>query len=179
MNDPLASLLEAVHFAAVKHRDQRRKGEDASPYINHPIEVAMLLATEGGVSDEATLQAAVLHDTIEDTETTSEELRAAFGARVCGLVEEVSDDKTLAKERRKELQIEHSPHLSEHAKLIKLADKICNVRDVTTAPPDWPLERRVAYLGWAEQVVAGLRGVSPALEKRFDETLAEGRRALS
>jgi (p)ppGpp synthase/HD superfamily hydrolase len=174
-----ASLLQALHFAADKHRDQRRKDEEASPYINHPIEVAELLARVGGVTDLVTLQAAILHDTIEDTNTTPEELEAAFGADVRRVVEEVTDDTQLPKADRKRLQIEHAPHLSERAKLVKLGDKIANVRSVTQTPPaKWPLSRRQEYLDWTEQVIGGLRGCNPALEKLYAEMVEEGRRVL-
>ena len=180
MTDTITPLLKAIHFAADKHRDQRRKDEGASPYINHPIEVAELIARVGGVSDLVTLQAAILHDTIEDTQTTSEELETHFGERVRKVVQEVTDDKTLLKIDRKRLQIEHSPHLSREAQMVKLADKISNVRAVTETPPaKWPLTRRKEYLDWTEQVVAGLRGCNPQLEKFYDEVLARGRQVLA
>ena len=176
----IAPLLKALHFAADKHRDQRRKNAEASPYINHPIEVAELLARVGGVTDVVTLQGAILHDTIEDTQTTPEELEEAFGAAVRGVVEEVTDDKTLHKLDRKRLQIEHARHISDRAKQIKLADKISNVRGVTYTPPaKWSLERRKEYLDWTEQVVAGLRGSNSRLEQLYDELLAEGRAVLN
>jgi (p)ppGpp synthase/HD superfamily hydrolase len=168
-------LLKAAAFAANKHRDQRRKDKDASPYINHPIGVAELLATIGGVTDLPILVAAVLHDTVEDTHTTFSELEGAFGQEVRLLVEEMTDDKTLQKQERKRLQIEHARWLSEKAKQIKIADKICNVLDVThTPPPNWPLARRKEYLQWAARVVEGCRGSNVKLEKRFDEVLREG-----
>src|SRR5688572_14295533 len=143
MPENAAFLLKAVQFAALKHRDQRRKGKDASPYINHPIAVAHLLAQVGGVRDIVTLVGAVLHDTIEDTETTPDEIEAEFGPEVRELVAEVTDDKRLPKEVRKQLQIDHAPHRSDRAKAIKLGDKICNVLDITSTPPDdWSIERR-------------------------------------
>lgn len=163
-------LIQAIAFAADKHRNQRRKDAEASPYINHPIALADVLANEGGVDDEPTLIAAVLHDTIEDTETTVEELARVFGHEVAGIVLEVTDDKALSKAERKRLQIEHAPHISRRAKLVKLADKICNVRDVADKPPaGWPLARRQAYFDWAKAVVDGLRGVHAELERVFDE----------
>lgn len=175
----LAALLEAVHFAAAKHSDQRRKDKAASPYINHPIAVARLLASEGGVTDLVTLQGAILHDTVEDTDTTPEELEDIFGPEVRQVVAEVTDDKSLPKGDRKRLQIEHAPHLSHRAKQIKIADKISNVRNITTSPPaDWSIERRREYLDWSEQVVAGCRGCNPALEKIYDQVLAQGRQVL-
>ena len=176
----LGELLRAVHFAADKHRDQRRKGADASPYINHPIEVAEVLARVGGVSDLATLQAGVLHDTVEDTEATFEELEDRFGPDVAALVAEVSDDKSLPSEERKRRQVEHAPRLSRAAKEIKLADKICNVRDVQSDPPaSWDLERRLGYLDWTAAVVEGCRGANAALEGRYDQVLREARGALA
>ncbi|RMF69197.1 MAG: bifunctional (p)ppGpp synthetase/guanosine-3',5'-bis(diphosphate) 3'-pyrophosphohydrolase, partial [Cyanobacteria bacterium J069] len=139
-----AALLSALHFAAHKHRDQRRKDIQASPYINHPIEVAEILARVGGVSDLTTLQAAILHDTLEDTETTPEELEALFGPAVRQVVQEVTDDRQLPKQARKQHQIDHAPHLSDRAKQVKIGDKISNVRSVTQTPPaNWPLERRL------------------------------------
>lgn len=170
-----ALLLDALRFAADKHRFQRRKDPEASPYINHPIAAADLLARVGGVTDNVTLLAAVLHDTVEDTETTPAELEAQFGTEVRAVVEEVTDDKTLPKEERKRLQIEHASHLSERAKLVKMADKICNVLDVTHNPPaQWSLQRRREYLDWSARVVAGCRGVNPVMERHFEKVLAEG-----
>ena len=174
-----ALLLEALHFSATKHRHQRRKDRSASPYINHPIEVAHVLSSVGGVSDVTTLVAALLHDTIEDTDTSADELERIFGREVRVLVEEMTDDKKLPKEERKRLQVERARGKSHRAKLIKLGDKICNVRDITHAPPDgWSVARRREYLDWTEEVVAGCRGASAALERHYDALLAEGRKAL-
>ena len=160
----LSLILRSLRFAATKHRDQRRKDREASPYINHPIEVAETLHSVGEVSDIPTLVAAILHDTIEDTETTDDEIRIAFGDDIASLVLEVTDDKKLPKQERKRLQIETASNKSKAAKQIKLSDKICNVRDITNSPPhDWPLERRIEYLNWTEQVVSGLRGANEAL----------------
>jgi guanosine-3',5'-bis(diphosphate) 3'-pyrophosphohydrolase len=165
----LALLFRALSFAAHKHRDQRRKDAEASPYINHPIALAEVLAGEGGVSDVEVLAAALLHDTIEDTATTADELRAEFGARIAGMVEEVTDDQGLPKADRKRLQIEHAAALSAGAKLVKLADKICNLRDVAERPPaNWDLARRQEYFEWAKRVIDGVRGASPKLEAAFD-----------
>ena len=172
-------ILRAVDFAARKHRDQRRKDKEASPYINHPIAVSLVLAETGGIADVAVLSAAILHDTLEDTDTTSEELEAAFGVRIRKLVEEVTDDKSLPKAKRKELQIAHAAQLSPDAVLIKLGDKISNVLDVMHSPPaDWNLERRREYLDWAEAVVRNCRKVNAALEQHFSHMLAEGRQAF-
>jgi GTP diphosphokinase / guanosine-3',5'-bis(diphosphate) 3'-diphosphatase len=179
MVDP-ATLLRALAFAAERHRQQRRKNAEASPYINHPIEVAALLADAGHVADEDLLVAAVLHDTVEDTATTFDEIAAQFGASVADLVREVTDDKSLPKQRRKQLQIEHAPSLSPRAKQLKIADKICNLRDIASSPPvDWTLERCREYLDWAQAVVAGCREVNVELEQAFDETLAQAHRMLA
>jgi len=166
----MSKFIEAAYFSAKKHRDQKRKGNDASPYINHPLEVANLLANVGKIEDYDVLIGAILHDTVEDTETTKEEIAELFGETVCGYVLEVTDDKSLPKAERKQLQIEHAPHLSNGAKLIKLCDKISNIRDVMENPPDfWDDERRLQYVEWGKKVVAGLRGVNENLEKHFDE----------
>jgi len=177
MGSPL--ILRAADFAARKHRLQKRKDEESSPYVNHPLAVALLLADVGGVNDPEVLAAAILHDTLEDTETTPAELEAAFGARVRALVEAVTDDKKLRKAERKQLQIDHAGALSPDAVLIKLGDKIANVTDVTHSPPSmWDLARRKEYLDWAAAVVANCPKVNAALEARFAEVLEEGRRKL-
>jgi GTP diphosphokinase / guanosine-3',5'-bis(diphosphate) 3'-diphosphatase len=165
-----ALLLKALAFAAHKHRDQRRKDTEASPYINHPIGLANVLANEGAVSNTVVLCAAVLHDTIEDTQTTQAELQAQFGDEIAAIVAEVTDDKSLPKAERKRLQIEHAAHISEQARLVKLADKICNLRDMAQSPPpNWPLERRQEYFDWAKRVIDALRGTHAELEAAFDE----------
>jgi GTP diphosphokinase / guanosine-3',5'-bis(diphosphate) 3'-diphosphatase len=175
----LESLLKAVRFSSDKHRAQRRKGADEIPYVNHPIEVAELLWRVGGVRNVPVLVAAILHDTLEDTDATSAELEREFGREVCALVEEVTDDKSLPKDVRKRLQIEHAAHKSEGAKLVKLGDKICNIRDVAFSPPsNWALERRRAYLDWSERVVDGLRGTNGSLEAYYDEVLERAREAV-
>ena len=175
MGSDLVLILDAASFAADKHRLQRRKDADASPYINHPLALADILAREGGVEDAKVIAAALLHDIVEDTETSIEELEVRFGKRIAAMVAEVTDDKSLPKEERKRLQIAASASKSPGAKLVKLADKIANLRDLTSSPPaDWSDERRVQYFEWAQQVVAGLRGTNASLEAAFDEAYATG-----
>lgn len=166
----LNKLLQAASFAAKKHTGQTRKGDDTQPYINHPLEVSNILANIGKVEDIDVLIAAILHDTVEDQGVTAEELTDLFGETVCGYVLEVTDDKSLPKHARKQLQIEHAPHLSEGAKLIKLGDKISNITDVMNNPPaGWSKERRLEYINWGRNVIEGVRGVNENLEKHFDE----------
>jgi len=170
---PLGEFVKAVAFAADKHRNQRRKDADASPYINHPIELVNVLINEGGIDDVIVLCAAVLHDTIEDTDTTIEELHGHFGPKVAAIVMEVTDDKSLDKATRKQMQVDHAPHISREAKLVKLADKICNLRDILASPPaGWPAARKQEYFEWASRVVRGLRGVHPSLEDVFEQMLS-------
>jgi guanosine-3',5'-bis(diphosphate) 3'-pyrophosphohydrolase len=172
--DPIAQILRAAAFAAERHRDQRRKGKDASPYINHPLALADLLAHDCGENDPVILAAALLHDTVEDTKTTLAEIEQDFGQNVAAIVGEVTDDKGAEKAERKRLQIERAAHLSPQAKLVKLADKICNLRDLDTSPPvGWSLERRREYFDWAKQVVDRLRGTHARLEELFDAAYAE------
>jgi (p)ppGpp synthase/HD superfamily hydrolase len=176
-NPDYASLLRALSFAAYKHRDQRRKGSNKAPYINHPIDVACLIATDGGISDLGVLEAAILHDTIEDADTTAAEIEEEFGADVALLVVEMTDDMSLASAERKARQIERAARLSTRAKYIKLADKIANVRDIAHHPPaEWTIDRQRNYFEWTARVIDGCRGVNAGLERRYDDVLAEARR---
>ena len=173
------TLLKAVHFAASKHSKQKRKGEEGTPYINHPIEVAVLIGEVGGVTDEQVLIAAVLHDTIEDTDTTSEDIESLFGKRVLGLVLEVTDDKSLPKQERKQRQVEHAPELTPEATLIKIADKISNINGIIHSPPaNWTHQRKKEYLEWAERVINNCNKVNSPLEDHFYNTLQKGREVL-
>ena len=177
MNNQL--ILKAAHFAAQKHRDQRRKDKEVSPYINHPISVAKIISDIGNIEDPEVLAAALLHDTIEDTETTVDELIDNFGERVCSLVQEVTDDKSLPKMERKQRQIEHAKEISEGAALIKLGDKISNVTDITNTPPtDWDSNRRLEYFEWAEKVINNCPKVNTSLEKYFKYSIQKGREKL-
>jgi guanosine-3',5'-bis(diphosphate) 3'-pyrophosphohydrolase len=172
-------IRRATGFAAWKHTGQYRKGEGEIPYIHHPVEVAAILSEAGAVEDIELLQAALLHDTIEDTETKREEIESLFGARVCSIVLEVSDDRSLPRPERKAAQIAHAPHISTAAQTLKLADKISNIFDVAfSTPVDWSAERQLIYFDWATQVVAGLRGCNAALETLFDEQIARSRDSI-
>lgn len=171
---PVVSLVKCCNFAAIKHKDQRRKDPAQTPYINHPLGVADILVSEAGITDIAVLQAAILHDTIEDTDTSYDELVAVFGEKVAKIVQEVTDDKALSKEERKRMQVVNAPHKSFEAKLVKLADKLYNLRDLKRATPvDWSEQRVQEYFEWAAKVVAGLRSTNEAMEsalqKLFDE----------
>lgn len=170
----LSIILTALEFASKKHKDQRRKDSEASPYINHPISLANVLCNEGKVTDPKVICAALLHDTIEDTETTEQELKNIFGKSITKIVLEVTDDKSLPKKERKLAQIEHAKHASKSAKLVKLADKISNLRDILSSPPsDWPIERKREYFDWSKAVIDQVRGTNKKLEKLFDELYAE------
>jgi len=172
--EDLKILLKALAFAAHKHRDQRRKDVESSPYINHPIALANILCNEGHVTDSNVICAALLHDTVEDTDTTPEELEREFGKEIRGIVMDVTDDKTLEKAARKQRQVEHAAHICDQAKLVKLADKISNLRDVSSNPPsDWDLQRRQEYFDWAMSVIDRLRGVHGSMEAIFDKAYAK------
>jgi GTP diphosphokinase / guanosine-3',5'-bis(diphosphate) 3'-diphosphatase len=177
--DNFTLVMEALNFAAQKHTAQRRKDVAGTPYINHPIEVMGVL-WQAGVRDEVLLAAALLHDTIEDTTATEEELRVRFGDEVTAVVLQVTDDKTLPKPDRKQAQIDHAPHLSDRAAQLKLADKTCNLRSLRHAPPaGWPPERLHAYVAWAEAVVAPFHGRFPALANIYQQEVQATREALS
>jgi guanosine-3',5'-bis(diphosphate) 3'-pyrophosphohydrolase len=161
-------LFKALAFSAKKHTKQRRKDLDQSPYINHPIALANILSKRG-IVDGNVLCAAILHDTIEDTQTTEKELVEEFGKKITSIVLEVTDDKNLEKSVRKQKQIEHAATISHEAKLVKLADKIANLTDILDSPPsDWSMERKNEYFQWAKAVVNNLRGTHSGLEKDFD-----------
>jgi guanosine-3',5'-bis(diphosphate) 3'-pyrophosphohydrolase len=167
-------VLKALSFAAYKHRHQRRKGVKAIPYINHPIALADLLVRTANVSDPTIIATALLHDTVEDTCTTNKELQKEFGSVISKLVAELTDDKSLPSEVRKRRQVEHAPSLSPRARMVKLADKTCNLRDVVQDPPaKWPLKRKQEYFDWAKEVVDKIRGTNTKLEKAFDEAFAK------
>ena len=173
-------ILRAADFAARKHRAQRRKDRNASPYINHPISVALMIAEVGGIDDPETLAAALLHDTVEDTNTSPEELESKFGKSVRQLVEEVTDDKSLPKQQRKKLQIKNAQKKSHRAKQIKIADKTCNIFDIANSPPhDWTFERKLEYLNWSKDVIDGLRGSNEKLEVHFDNVLSEALKKIN
>lgn len=166
----MGTLLDAIRFAANKHRDQRRKDPAASPYINHPLDVAHILYFEGGVRDVNVLAAAVLHDTVEDTDATIGDVETHFGAHIASIVDDVTDDRTLTRKQRKQNQVDHAPHISNEGKLVKLADKISNLRDVHNCPPtNWKRERQIEYFEWAQRVIQGVRGTNAALEAAFDQ----------
>ncbi|KAL0270860.1 UNVERIFIED_CONTAM: hypothetical protein PYX00_008131 [Menopon gallinae] len=166
----VSEIIKCVNFAAIKHKDQRRKDSDQTPYINHPVGVAYILTHEAGVDDPAVIQAAILHDVIEDTETTYEELLANFGEEVTEIVRECTDDKSLDKMERKRLQIERAKGSSTKAKLVKLADKLYNLRDLDRCTPvGWTKQRVDEYFIWAHKVVTNLSGTN----KNMEDSLAQ------
>ena len=176
----LPEFLQAAAVAVHKHRLQRRQDAEASPYSNHPFAVAAFLAGEGGVTDGLPLVAAVLHDTLEDTETTPAELATVFGPVIRDLVQAVTDDTTLLTAARKTRQAAGAARLTDRATLLRIADQIAHVRDGTHhSPAPWDRTRRRAYLDWTAQVVAGCRGVNPSLDATYDRVLREGRAVLA
>ena len=169
---PLSHVLKAALFAADRHSNQRRKGHRGAPYVNHPLAVAECLAT-AGIEDSDILAAALLHDTVEDTDTSLSEIEYLFGQRVASIVAEVTDDKSLPKAERKLRQIASAPTKSHEAKLVKLADKICNLRDLRDCPPDWSEERINAYHRFARDVYRGLRGTHADLDEAMERLILE------
>jgi (p)ppGpp synthase/HD superfamily hydrolase len=173
-------VMRAADFAARRHTEQRRKGAAREPYTNHLTEVALLLAEAVEDDDDPLIAAGFLHDTLEDTVTEYEDLVAAFGADVAGLVSECTDDKSLPKAERKRLQIETAAGKSERARLIKIADKTSNLRTIVASPPeDWSAARSLEYVDWAEQVVSRCRGLSAKLERAFDAAAVDARAAIA
>lgn len=176
MSSDLVLLTRAADYAARQHIAQRRKGERAEPYVNHLTEVAALLAEATGGADVTLLMGGLLHDTLEDTDATYEDLEQHFGAEVAALVAEVTDDKSLPKDERKRLQIEKTAGKSRRAKLLKIADKTSNLRSMVNSPPaGWSEARLRDYVVWAEQVVRSCRGLNAALDRAFDVAHAEAK----
>ena len=175
----LRLVCEAAELASRRHSGQPRKGHEGEPYINHLAEVANLLASVTDGADAELVAAGWLHDTIEDTDTTHEELAQRFGLHVADMVEEVTDDMTLPKSERRRLQVIEAPNSSAGAKQIKIADKISNIRARIFFEPSFEQKLElIDYLGWAEQVVAGCRGVNAGLDALFDETVANAKDTL-
>jgi (p)ppGpp synthase/HD superfamily hydrolase len=167
-------ILGAARFAAERHAGQKRKGLAKEPYINHLIEVAELIAASSEKLDANLVMAGLLHDTIEDTDTTAQELEERFGSDVTGLVLEATDDKSLPKETRKALQIESAPHKSPRAQTLKLADKVSNLRSILASPPaEWSPERRRQYAEWARQVVQGFTAPNGMLMAEFEKAYTQ------
>jgi len=171
-------LLAAIKFASDKHVSQRRKGCENIPYINHVIKVAYILQETGKETNPQVLAAAVLHDVIEDTNTTEEELSGLFGNLVASLVKEVTDDMTLTYDDRKRFQIKKAPFLTNDVKKIKIADKIANIHDILNCPLSWSNRRKRMYVDWSEKVIEGCRGVNQLLDKSFDEIVLKAKDIL-
>ena len=168
--DPVRCIMAAARFAAEKHAQQKRKGENGEPYFNHLLEVADLVAASSPHLDVELVMAAFLHDTVEDTGVTLQEVEQRFGKDVADLVAEVTDDKSLPKETRKQLQVEHTPEKSSRAQTLKLADKISNLRAIISSPPvGWSRERKQQYFEWARQVVSGIASPNQFLKSEFDK----------
>jgi (p)ppGpp synthase/HD superfamily hydrolase len=175
----LCLVSEAADLAARRHNGMQRKGRGNEPYINHLAEVANLLAVVTDGADAELVAAGWLHDAIEDTPTTPEELAKTFGQRIAALVVEVTDDMTLPKLQRRQRQIVDAPHKSPGAKLIKIADKISNIRARILPQPDRDeRDDLIDYVAWAGQVVAGCRGGNGLLDRTFDQTVELARSTL-
>ena len=176
----LAEILDAAVFAAEKHQGHVRKNSQHSPYITHPLLVAKAIFEVGEIQNTSILTAAILHDTIEDTPTTKDEIITQFGEDVLSIVMEVTDDKDLPKMERKRLQVVHAPDLSYEAKIIKLADKLVNCCDILYDPPeDWTLKRRQDYIQWGADVIYRIRGTDPRLEAAFDRVMDQAEEDLN
>jgi GTP diphosphokinase / guanosine-3',5'-bis(diphosphate) 3'-diphosphatase len=175
---PDSLLLAAIKFASEKHMLQRRKGCEDIPYINHTIKVAYILQETGNERAPELLASAVLHDVLEDTETTEAELISLFGNTVCSIVKEVTDDMSLTYDDRKRAQIKKAPSLSPDAKKIKIADKISNINDILTKTLTWSNRRKRMYVEWSEKVIEGCRGINPALDSAFDEIVLHAKKVL-
>jgi GTP diphosphokinase / guanosine-3',5'-bis(diphosphate) 3'-diphosphatase len=166
-------LIHAIDFAADKHKYQRRKGYLKIPYINHPVKVCKLIA-DCGETDIDLLIASILHDVVEDTDTSETEIAERFGTKVAQIVMEVTDNMKLPEKERKELQVIKAPGLSREAKLIKIADKACNMHDILNYPLSWTRKRKLYYFNWSFRVFEGCRGLNNQLDNIFIEYYKKG-----
>jgi (p)ppGpp synthase/HD superfamily hydrolase len=162
---PFSMVLDAISFAAQKHVSQVRKDEDATPYIIHPMGVALSLWEEGAVRNPTVIIAALLHDTLEDTDATKEEIAMLFGCQVSEIVAELTNPSDLSSQEAKEWQIQHAPFLSQEAKLVKLSDRLYNVRDLRTPPVGWNEDKIQNYYEWGQKLLEALQGTHPAMEQ--------------
>lgn len=179
-------VIRAIEFAALRHSGQTRKGNEKTPYINHPIKVVSLLL-DFHENDSDLLSAAALHDVIEDTAREDREIRQLekiigqkFGNKVLNIIWEVTDNKQLPFQERKQKQIQDTPHLSQEAKKIKIADKICNITDLKEAPPvGWSRDRKNSYIEWSTKVIEGAKGVNKELEAYFAKISREAYKTIN
>jgi (p)ppGpp synthase/HD superfamily hydrolase len=166
---PTAFLARAYAFAAVRHAGQKRNAAGDEPYLHHLIEVANLLAYATDGADPVLVAGGVLHDVLEDTPTTPAELSSLFGPEVAALVAEVTDPEGVTEAERRQRQVKHAPHLSDRARLLKIADKTSNIRErLATRPPGKTDQDIRDYVDWGAAVVAGCRGFNARLEDAFD-----------
>lgn len=172
----LQLLFKALNYAAEQHKAQRRKGDDSVPYINHPIKVTTILTQFVSTPSDELIAASLLHDVVEDTDATIDDIKNMFGPVIASIVQEVTDDKSLPKIESKQKQIDNAPHLSINAKLIRICDKIANVRDICGENiPDWDYKTKIEYINWAEEVVKGLGKFHDELEFTFKDEVRWGR----
>lgn len=172
-------LLLAVNYAAEKHQNQRRKNSEKTPYINHPLRVAQYIA-EGGENEIEIWIAAILHDTVEDTDATLEEIEKLFSSRISKLVAEVTDNKSLPKVEREKLQVSHAAEISKEAKLIKMADKLHNLTSFLYVPPaGWSAKEIQGYFVWSKAVMDNCKNVNEYLENKLNYLFNEGKFSLN
>uniref|UniRef100_A0A8R1XYA5 Guanosine-3',5'-bis(diphosphate) 3'-pyrophosphohydrolase MESH1 n=1 Tax=Onchocerca volvulus TaxID=6282 RepID=A0A8R1XYA5_ONCVO len=171
IND-ISLIIKAVDLAARRHRKQRRKDATQTPYVNHPIGVAYILTNEGQITDTATVIAAILHDTVEDTKTTDEEIRRMFGDEIADIVKECTVVKSIKREIRMKSQLEKASKLSRKAKLVQLADKLYNIRDIERCTPcGWTKQHVAEYISFAKDLLSNIRGTHDYLETALDDII--------
>jgi guanosine-3',5'-bis(diphosphate) 3'-pyrophosphohydrolase len=174
----LQKVFEALEFAAYKHRRQKRKGAIGIPYINHPIEVAGMLVRSMNEPSKELIIAALLHDTMEDTDVSNEEIEEKFGKQISDIVSEVTDNMSLPSEKRRKIQIEKAHSLSYEARCIKITDKTCNIHDMLYTKVMWSRKRKINYIIWAKNIVEQIQGTHNDLESAFNNMLKESETLL-
>lgn len=167
-------ILAAIEFATDKHKDQVRKNKDKSPYITHPLLVTLYLVEDGKVRDSQLITAALLHDTVSDSVATSDEIQKKFGKQVALYVGEMTEDKGAPRAERKRRQVIAAAHQSLGAAQIRMADQLCNLKELRTTPPeDWNRTRIDEYYHWSQSVLDRLPTANPELKKATSHVIEE------
>ncbi|EFO18322.1 hypothetical protein LOAG_10172 [Loa loa] len=170
--DGISLIIEAVDLAARRHRQQRRKDAAQTPYVNHPIGVAYILTSEGQITDTTTIIAAILHDIVEHTKTTDEEIRKMFGDEIADIVKECTMVRSMKREARMKSELEKASKLSHKAKLVQLADKLNNIRDIERGTPlGWTKQHVTEYIIFAKDLLSKIRGIHGPLESALDDII--------
>jgi len=168
------AVLGAAIFATEKHKSQVRSNEKKTPYIIHPIEVADLVMKIGHVYDKDVLITALLHDVMDDTQTTYEQITSLYGTKVSSYLEEMTSKQGLSLKEQKKQQIMQAFRQNPSVAIIKLSDKLSNLKTLATSPPpSWSRDRIDQYFQWAQTVIENLPESNQLLKKAVKNVISD------